>query len=254
LCLTALMVIFITASAERRYVVQAGDGDVITNVPTTEKVIALTFDDGPSPTFTPQILAILKEQCVSATFFIVGMRVDSFPDVAREIVSSGNEIGNHTYSHPLKQMGAAQFERELTRAHETIREVTGVETKIYRPPGAYYNKTTLAILKKHDYTMVLWSWWQNAKDYANPGVDVIVGRILDDPQNGDIIVLHDCGGNRSQTVEALPKIIKGLKEKGFKLVTVSELLSRLNPGPGDIIPAWRAKVVRTINVIRLGKE
>ncbi len=252
--LAVILTIWVTSSTDHRYAVTVGHGEVITNVPTTEMIIALTFDDGPSPTYTPQILKILEEHQVRATFFAVGMRVESFPDVARAIVNGGHELGNHTFSHPLKQLNGTQFEHELQRAHQTIEQVTGVTPRIYRPPGAYYNKTTLEVLKRHGYTMVLWSWWQNPKDYANPGADVIVQRILAEPRNGDIVVLHDLGGNRSQTVAALPKVITGLKEKGFSFVTISELLGRLSPGPGETIPAWRERVERTIRVIRLGPE
>ncbi len=254
LCLVVILSLWMASSTHRRYAMAAGSGEVITNVPTTEMIVALTFDDGPSPTFTPQVLQTLEEHRVRATFFVVGMRVESFPDVVRAIANGGHELGNHTFSHPLKQLNEAQFENELQRTHQIIQQVTGVTPKIYRPPGAYYNKTTLEVLKKHGYTMVLWSWWQNPKDYTNPGADVIAQRILAEPRNGDIIVLHDLGGNRSQTVEALPTIIKGLQEKGFAFVTVSELLSRLNPGPGETIPAWRDRVERTIRIIRMGTE
>jgi len=201
--------------------------DAVWAVETDEKVISFTFDDGPDPTFTPQILKILKKNEVKGTFFTVGKQIVRFPEVARMIVSDGHEIANHTYSHPyLNNLNLDQFHEELEKAHQTIMEYTKKEPTLFRPPGGFYNQDIISIAKEKGYKTILWSWTQQTRDWANPGTEYIIKKVLTNAKSGDIVIFHDCGGDRSQTVNALEPIIIGLKEKGFRLITVSELLTK----------------------------
>lgn len=201
--------------------------DVVWAVETEEKVISFTFDDGPDPIFTPQILEILKKNDVKCTFFTVGRQIVRFPEVAQKIAAEGHEIANHTYSHPyLDNIDLGQFKGELEKAHQTIVQYTQFQPTLFRPPGGFYNKEIIDIAKKEGYKIILWSWTQQTRDWANPGTEYIINKVLTNAKNGDIVIFHDCGGDRTQTVQALEPIITGLKEKGFQLVTVSELLTK----------------------------
>jgi polysaccharide deacetylase family sporulation protein PdaB len=202
--------------------------DVVRDVPTEEKVIALSFDDGPSPKFTPQILDILNENSVPATFFAVGMRIEQFPDVARAIAAQ-HELANHSYSHPhWNNPSKEEVQEEINRASDVIYAITGQRPHLFRPPEGYWDQTVIDAAKELHYQTIMWSWRTDPKDWANPGVYQIVQRIVKNARPGEIVILHDCGGNRIQTVVALPEIIKQLKAKGYRFVTVSELL-QLHP-------------------------
>jgi len=202
-----------------------GSKDIIWHISTKEKMIALTFDDGPSPTFTPQILDILKKNKVKGTFFMIAREAEKYPDIVRRLVSEGHEIANHTYNHKyLHNSTEADLKKELTLAEETIIKAGGVKPKLFRPPGGYYNEMIVKVSKEMGYRVIIWSWEQQSRDWANPGTPTIIRRVLEDASSGNIIVFHDRGGNRVQTVQAMQPIIDGLKQNGFKLVTVSEML------------------------------
>ncbi|TDA68328.1 MAG: polysaccharide deacetylase family protein [Clostridia bacterium] len=191
----------------------------------SEPLIALTFDDGPDPDFTPQVLTVLREFKVKATFFMVGNLVEAYPEVAREVATEGHEIGNHTYSHPsLTRIDAGELRQELIRADRVITAITGQQPRLFRPPGGYYDETVISTARDLGYRVVIWSWKQDTKDWGNPGARGIVRRVLQNARPGDIILLHDGGGNRSQTVQALAPLLTELQKREFKLVTVSELL------------------------------
>lgn len=204
----------------------AGSPDIIWHVNTKNKMIALTFDDGPSPTFTPQILDILKKNNAKATFFVVAQRAEKLPDIVRRMVYEGHEVANHTYNHPyLNGITEKEFQDELALADKTLIKVTGVKPKLFRPPGGYYNEKIVRVAKEMGYRVVIWSWEQQSRDWANPGTAAIIRSVLKNAAGGNIVVFHDQGGNRTQTVQALQPIINGLKENGFKLVTVSDMYS-----------------------------
>ncbi len=204
--------------------------DLFRRGPSSFPVVALTFDDGPHPYYTNQILDILKENGVRATFFLVGKHVEMYPDVVLRICEEGHEIGNHTYSHQrMLGMSAKQVMHEITRTENAIRDVTGYETRLFRPPQGLYTSTVLEVLQEMKYTMVLWS--VSSQDWAEPSWRQIVRTVLKSTGSGDIILFHDNGdllgaqgGDRSNTVRALPVLIQGLKQEGYTFVTCTEMM------------------------------
>jgi peptidoglycan/xylan/chitin deacetylase (PgdA/CDA1 family) len=188
--------------------------------------IALTFDDGPNPIYTPQVLAVLQEYGVKATFFDVGYLVDDYPNLARQEYAAGHVVANHSWSHPeLTRLSAAGIRWQLTQGSGAIQAATGVRPVFFRPPYGAINATVVGEADAVGVTTVLWN--ADPRDWALPGVDVIVDRILSQVRNGTIILLHDGGGNRSQTVAALPMIITALEQRGYRFVTVQQLVDDL---------------------------
>ena len=203
-------------------------------VDTEHKKVALTFDDGPSPAWTPQILDELKRANVQATFFMIGHHVKKYPDVARRVAKEGHEIGNHGYAHSvLFYYTEEELEEEIKYAELIIRETTGQTTKCFRPPKALITRREKEKIKSMGYHVVLWSL--NSKDWVTFDDKYIVRYLLRNIKNGDIILFHDSGGvfkteggDRSETVSTIPLLIEKLKERNFKCVTVSELLNGQN--------------------------
>ena len=188
--------------------------------------IALTFDDGPSPFYTPQVLAILRQYGIEATFFDVGYLVGDYPNIVRQEHNQGNIVGNHSWSHPvLTYLSAQAIQSQLTSTSNTIQATIGVRPTFFRPPYGATNNAVLAQARNLHYTTVMWDG--SAADWNLPGVYVIVSRILHYARNGAILLLHDGGGNRAQTVAALPIIIATLKSRGFKFVTIQQLVDDL---------------------------
>ena len=190
--------------------------------------IALTFDDGPAPQYTEAILAVLRRYHVKATFFMLGRWVQQYPDLAREVVADGHAVGDHTWSHAdLTQLSESQAMQELTSTRDIIQQVTGVKTTLFRPPYRAYNRQILDLAFSLHLSTILWSI--DPHDWEKPGVGPIISTALGNAQNGAIILMHDGGGDRSQTVEALPKIIEQLQAQGFTFVTIPQMLSHLPP-------------------------
>lgn len=188
--------------------------------------IALTFDDGPAATYTAEILSILQRYQVPATFFLIGSHVQSYPDLARAEAADGYAVGDHTWSHPnLTQLSASQITQQLASARQTILQVTGVRTVLFRPPGGSYNRQVLVSAASLQLTTILWSI--DPRDWSRPGTSAIIDFVLANARNGSIILLHDGGGDRSQTVAALPSIIEHLLDRGFTFVTISQMLRHL---------------------------
>jgi peptidoglycan-N-acetylglucosamine deacetylase len=202
-------------------------GDIIWEVPIDEKVIALTFDDGPDPEDTPYILDLLKQYDVKATFFVVGKKVSWYPELAKREVLEGHEIANHTYNHIYfnKRMTDSSINKEILKAEQTIISITGKKPTLFRPPGGFYSENVIRVLQKSGYQLIMWSWHQDSRDWDRPGVQKIVNGILKKTQNGDIVLLHDYVEGETQTIEALKQILPKLKERGYRFVTVSELLA-----------------------------
>jgi polysaccharide deacetylase family sporulation protein PdaB len=209
---------------ERKYFEDRGD--VVWEVPTVEKVIALTFDDGPDPVYTPQILDLLKKHHAKATFFVIGQRVKNYPEIARRIVEEGHEIGNHTYNHAnLMRLRPEQIRLQIENTSRVIYDVTGKYSELFRPPGGYYNETIVNSVRETGHLTVMWSWHQDTRDWSNPGTAKIVNKVLNNARGGDIVIMHDYGGNRSQTVSAVAKILPELAKRDFRFVSVSQLVS-----------------------------
>jgi peptidoglycan/xylan/chitin deacetylase (PgdA/CDA1 family) len=189
--------------------------------------IALTFDDGPNPYYTPLILDILKKYNVKATFFCIGRQVAAYPTLVKQEYMAGHLIGNHSWSHPdMALLAPANINLQLVSTSNAIQEATGVRPIYFRPPYGIMSVPVLTQAYHLGLTTVIWN--DEARDWQLPGMNVIVERILGLARNGAIVLLHDGGGNRSQTVAALPYIIKGLRARGFQLVTIAQMMQDLH--------------------------
>lgn len=204
-------------------------GPVFSEAQTNRKIVALTFDDGPYPPYTGQILDILKEYHVPATFFVLGQNVEKFPDLARRIVAEGHQIGNHTYNHiDLLKADRQTIADQIDKTNKLIAATTGQTPRVVRPPHGFRDSVVIDVMAERGLKVVEWS--VVSRDWTNPGADVIVSRTLSRVKNGSIILLHDGDGvaqaaSREQTVEATRRIIKELLAQGYKLVTVDEILA-----------------------------
>jgi len=196
------------------------------------KKIALTFDDGPDPTYTPKILSILKQYGAKGTFFVVGVNGTQNQSVLKQAVADRNEIGNHTFTHPnITGISDSQFSFELNSTESLLASAIGRHTLLFRPPYAEdvepvtpdEIRPVLFSTEKGYFTVGMHI---DPNDWNSPGVDNIVNSVIDGATGGEgnVVLLHDGGGDRSQTIAALPKIIEGLRAKGFDLVTVSDLM------------------------------
>ncbi|NJL11276.1 MAG: polysaccharide deacetylase family protein [Calothrix sp. SM1_7_51] len=190
----------------------------------SEKIIALTIDDGPWEPTTSQMLDILKDSDVKATFFWVGQAIQENPEIAKRVVAEGHAIGNHTWHHWYRKMNAATAKSEIERTAELIYRVTGVRTSMFRPPGGVLNNGLAAYAKSQNYAVVMWSQTSADTD-PRAKYEVFVKNVLRDAKPGSIVLMHDGGGDRRRTVQALPKIISGLKAKGYRFVTLTELFN-----------------------------
>jgi peptidoglycan-N-acetylglucosamine deacetylase len=198
------------------------------------KDIALTFDDGPGP-YTPEVLNVLERFHVRATFFAIGKMERYFSGSTIRQIHDGDVIGDHTETHPqLATLSAHEQHEQLFEDIVRIELLGGDRPTLFRPPYGSYNATTMRELHRLHLLMVLWS--ADTEDYLRPGVPVIVQRALEGAKPGAILLMHDGGGNRSQTVAALPTIITKLRKQGYNLVTVPELLAHDPPPPGLPLP------------------
>jgi cellulose synthase/poly-beta-1,6-N-acetylglucosamine synthase-like glycosyltransferase/peptidoglycan/xylan/chitin deacetylase (PgdA/CDA1 family)/spore germination protein YaaH len=192
--------------------------------------VAITFDDGPDPEWTPKILDILKAYNVKAAFFLVGVNAERYPSLVRRIVAEGHEIGNHTYYHPNLALCWPEHVRlELNATQLLLETITGRATTLFRPPYAADTSpsrvselSALEIAQDLSYLVVLENI--DPQDWARPGADIILQRVKQQRRDGSIILLHDAGGDRSQTVQALPEILDWLHTRGDSVVPLSTLL------------------------------
>ncbi len=204
--------------------------DIIRSGPREFKYITITFDDGPHPVYTPQVLDILKEKEVEATFFLVGKYVEKYPDIVKRMINEGHTIGNHTYSHrSLIPLSVSNTDFEILETDKVIERITGEKPTLFRPPRGVYSDYSRDLLLENRYTMVLWD--VSSQDWRELRYNNIVGNIINNVQNGSIILFHDSGdiftssgGNRTNTVKALPLVIDQLRARGYEFVTVDEML------------------------------
>lgn len=188
-----------------------------------EKKIALTFDDGPHPVKTKEILEVLDKHNVKATFFVLGINVKNYPSIMNLISKNGHEIGNHTYSHKrLKGKSKKTIEKELLKTDIEIMTNNGSKTNLIRPPCGEYDDNLVDIAIEKDYKIVLWNI--DTRDWAHSTKDDIINNIIKNIKGGDIVLFHDYLSGENNTVEALDTIIPILKDKGYEFVTVGELL------------------------------
>ncbi|KAI7261162.1 hypothetical protein KC345_g9871 [Hortaea werneckii] len=201
-------------------------GDMIWEVHTSQKVIALTFDDGPDPFETEGILEVLHDYHAKCTFFAIGKRIAAYPDVARRVISEGHELANHTYNHVYFKtpISGQQIQKELELTENEIVKVSGKHSSLFRPPGGMYDETMIDVSNSMGLKPVLWSWHQDTRDWNRPGIWNISSRVIRNARSGDIVLFHDHVHGQSQTKEALKIILPELEKRGFRFVTVSELI------------------------------
>ncbi|MDX2006368.1 MAG: polysaccharide deacetylase family protein [Meiothermus sp.] len=203
------------------------DGLILRRAPATasDRLIALTFDDGPSPEFTPQVLETLARYGVRATFFWVGQELDRNPDVARAVLAAGHAAGNHTWTHRTAPADDLQAQRELQSTQQLL-EAVGGSGRLFRPPGGRLNNGLADWALREGYTVVMWSAQSNDWE-PSVGSQQIVENVLGAARPGAIVLLHDGGGNRARTVAALPAILEGLQAQGYRFVTIPEMLATI---------------------------
>ncbi|WPK14021.1 polysaccharide deacetylase family protein [Lysinibacillus louembei] len=209
------------ANRSRQYYEEAGQ--VVWDIHTDQKVLALTFDDGPHQAYTSEILDLLALHGAKATFFIIGENAKKNPALVERIDEEGHEIANHTYTHPLKTTVPKLIE-EIEQTSELLEQITGNRPKLFRPVGGQYTDAMIDAIAEEGYKVVMWSWHLDTEDWKEPGVGKIL-QIVNSAKEGDVILFHDGGGNRQQTVEALKQALPQLKEQGYTFVTISELLA-----------------------------
>lgn len=197
-------------------------GLVAFNGPRTTKRVAITFDDGPSPTLTPRVLEVLRLHDVHATFFLLGAQVEKYPEVVREIEEAGHDLANHSHSHrSFRSLFPSEIVRELTRTDDAIAAATNRRPRFVRPPYGRFPESTVALVRDRGGDVVLWS--VDAADWADSPPEAIADAVVDAATPGAIILLHD---PEPATVRALPEILAGLRRRGLEPVSVAELLGR----------------------------
>lgn len=187
-----------------------------------EKVVALTFDDGPWQPTTPKVLEILKQNEIKATFFCIGRFVELTPGLLQDVVDAGHVVASHTWSHRYNLMDHKQVLHEIDDTSAIIKRVSGFQVNLFRPPGGKLKTGTTDYAIQRGYGIIRWTV-VSGDDTPGTRPDAMVKRVLSQAQPGAVILMHDGGGKRP-TVEALPKIIAGLRAQGYRFVTVPELL------------------------------
>ncbi|MFJ2232963.1 bifunctional polysaccharide deacetylase/glycosyltransferase family 2 protein [Streptomyces sp. NPDC087859] len=214
-------------------------GGSATSVSVPDKTIALTFDDGPNPTYTPQVLEILEKYDVPATFFVVGSMVSRYPGIVQDMVEQGNEVGIHTFTHvDLSYQSDARVNREMQQTQLALAGAAGITTTLFRAP---YSSETDAIdnyswpvyekLGEDGYTSVFVD--TDSDDWKKPGVSKIVKWATPDGDDGASVLFHDAGGERSQTIKALPEYIEKMKAKGYTFTTISGVIEKEQSANGQ---------------------
>jgi len=228
-CFLKWLIAGLLAIAAPAYAIKCIDG-VVCGVPTTEKVVALTFDDGPHPTFTPALLKLLDKYHVKATFFMVGKLIEKYPQVAKAVAKAGHTIANHTYDHPynIERLTSVEIAQEIDKCEATIERVTGQRPHLFRPPRGLVNATVLMVAADKDHKTILWTVCADHHDALTPAL--MAKRVLGQIVPGGIVLAHDgTQGIRWKDVAATKIIIESLTKQGYRFVTIPELLQAKPP-------------------------
>lgn len=194
---------------------------IIRHVPTTHKIVAFTFDDGPHPGTTPELLKVLREKGVKATFFILGRNAEIYGDLLRQVVAEGHELANHGYSHQfLHQINMEEYLAEVDR-NEALLATVGVKPVFFRPPGGGYNDQLVNKLQQKGYTTVMWT--VDTRDWSRPTVSEVVKTASANLKPGNIYLFHD-GQDKMPTPQAVSLLIDQFRAQGYQFVTLSELM------------------------------
>jgi peptidoglycan/xylan/chitin deacetylase (PgdA/CDA1 family) len=187
--------------------------------------IALTFDDGPHPEYASALIRVLKENDAQATFFVVGKQAVEYPYLLKNLSLAGHEIENHTFTHPnLSKISDADVRRELFETARVIKDITGIAPRFYRPPGGQFNAEVQKSVQDSGLSMALWTVFPKDHEVDDPAV--IVRRVLEQANDGGVVLLHS---GRDATLVALPTIIRELRDKGYRFVTIAQLADEPNP-------------------------
>ena len=205
-------------------------GVTFSRVPVSGKYIAITFDDGPHPQNTPRLLDMLAQRNIKATFYVIGRSVDLHPEVLRRTVAEGHEIGNHSHTHRLlSKLSNAEVRQEMQRCQDAVGRAAGVRPRTMRPPyGGLLQSQRELVHDEFGYPTILWS--VDPLDWKRPGPSVVTSRILAGTNPGGIVLAHDL---HSQTVDAMPATLDGLLSRGYKFVTVSQLIAMKTEPPAQ---------------------
>lgn len=211
------------------------DAATVMAVRTSSPVVAMTFDDGPHPRLTPVLLDMLKARGLRATFYLIGNRCVTWPDIVRRIADEGHEIGNHSWSHPdLSRYSDGSAMDEIDRTTDVIFKITGRPPVTFRPPyGAFTRRQRLMLYGARNLPTILWS--VDPQDWRRPGASIVSSRILSGSRPGAIILSHDI---QSGTVNAMPATLDGLSRRGLKFGTVSQMMGW---------PLWQSRQFRRVD-------
>jgi peptidoglycan/xylan/chitin deacetylase (PgdA/CDA1 family) len=194
----------------------------LSQVTTTTRMVALTFDDGPSAHYTPAILKLLSEYHAAATFFVLGSQAERYPGVVKREIAQGSEVANHGWGHlNLRQVGALAMWQDAQRTSRILASLGVSESPFYRPPYGMMSTALLRIFESHGYTVTLWSI--DTRDWTSPGVGNMTATIQRQMKPGAIILMHDGGGKREQTLAALRWLLSTYTRRGWRFVTLSQL-------------------------------
>ena len=223
-------------------------GGVVDGSRIVRPVVALTFDDGPSPDTTPRILETLRREGVHATFFVLGRHAEQYPELVEQIVRDGHELGNHGYDHRILAFaGPAEVHRQLHRTEQVISRAGGPPTRVFRAPHGFRSPFVSSTARRLGYLTCAWS--AGVFDTAKPGASVIVDRSARALKPGAVLLLHDADGwgddDRSQTAEALPAIIDEARRRGLRMVTMSEIAALGPPKP----VSWRRLAIVSAAIV-----
>ncbi|WP_232790457.1 polysaccharide deacetylase family protein [Pelagovum pacificum] len=207
----------------------------VTAVRTQQPTVAMTFDDGPHPTLTPQLLNILRQRNIKATFFLIGNRVVRWPEIVRRIAAEGHEIGNHSWSHPfLDRRSDQNVMAEIDATTNAIYQITGRPPVTFRPPyGAFSRRQRSMLHESRRLPTVLWS--VDPQDWRRPGANVVANRIVSGCRPGAIILSHDI---HAGTIAAMPATLDALRQRGMRFMTVSQMLGW---------PTWQSRHFRRLS-------
>ncbi|MEP6685311.1 MAG: polysaccharide deacetylase family protein [Verrucomicrobiota bacterium] len=235
-------------AASEASVPPAGPQITFSSVHVDGPYIAMTFDDGPSKTLTPKLLDLLAAHHIKATFFVIGENAADHPDILKRAAEEGHEIANHSWSHPnLGKMSDEAVRRELRKTDDTINATIGFRPTLFRPPyGSITTRQKHWIHDEFGYQIIIWD--VDPLDWRRPGANVVCNRILKETRPGSIILSHDI---HPGTIEAMPATFDQLQAKGFKFVTVTELIARarpLPPKPAATAPTGSPQIATTPGV------
>ena len=205
---------------------------VITMVKTSQKAVALTFDDGPDSEKTPAVLDSLKKYNAHATFFVIGSRAEKEPQLLQLIASQGHEVANHSYSHNYSNFSSNKpeiFQEEINKTAAIIEKITAQKSVLFRPPGGYLSDNLVNLIKSENLLIAYWTWQQDSKDWkVGTSGAAIADHIIKHIQPGQIILLHDGASNGLETAKAVDILLNKLTQEGYQFVTMGELIKLEN--------------------------